>query len=79
MLNPGDGLGTIYSKTGKNKHFETKRKRPKTCIITEFSQCGAIPQKRTNHFGKDEVTSSNLVISSRKILCLCGFQTLRAA
>ena len=29
--------------------------------------------------GKDEVTSSNLVISSRKIQYLCGFQDLRAA
>ena len=47
--------------------------------MREFIYYAGIAQSAERILGKDEVTSSNLVISTRKIQCLCGFQFLRAA
>ena len=47
--------------------------------IQRAKNYAGIAQEVERILGKDEVTSSNLVISSRKIQCLCGFQILRAA
>ncbi len=61
----------------RGRRFDPVPDRQRT--LTRESAYADIAQSVERILGKDEVTSSNLVISSRKIQCLCGFQILRAA